>query len=123
MTGDGDYARAPDEPFGPDEPIWTYNPLGFDSPIGSSAQRLPGGNTFICAQTTGRLFEVTPEGETVWDYVNPVGFEGPLHQGEATSDDFLSNWVNRARHYGVDHPGLVGRELDPRGRVELDRLD
>jgi len=40
----------------------------------SGQQRLPNGNTFICAGGTedGRLLEVTPEGEVVWDYRNPL---------------------------------------------------
>lgn len=37
----------------------------------SSAQRLPNGNTLICEGGKGRLFEVTPEKEIVWDFVNP----------------------------------------------------
>jgi len=41
----------------------------------SSAQRLPNGNTLICEGSKGRLFEVTPEKEIVWDFVNPYGNE------------------------------------------------
>jgi hypothetical protein len=37
----------------------------------SSAQRLPNGNTMIDEGSVGRLFEVTPEGETVWEYICP----------------------------------------------------
>lgn len=40
----------------------------------SNAQRLPNGNTFICAGSQpefGRLLEVTPGGEVVWDFQNP----------------------------------------------------
>ena len=43
----------------------------FFSPIMGNAQRLPNGNTFINEAATGRLFEVTPAGEVVWEYVNP----------------------------------------------------
>ena len=34
---------------------------------------LPNGNTFVCAggSRDGRLFEVTPAGEVVWDFRNP----------------------------------------------------
>jgi outer membrane protein assembly factor BamB len=45
--------------------------LSFYSPLVSSAQRLPNGNTLITEGLHGRLFEVTSEGETVWEYVNP----------------------------------------------------
>lgn len=37
----------------------------------SSAQRLPNGNTLIDEGADGRLFEVTPAKEIVWEYVNP----------------------------------------------------
>ncbi len=36
-----------------------------------SAQRPANGNTFICESAFGRLFEVTPQGETVWEYIIP----------------------------------------------------
>ena len=44
----------------------------------SGAQRLPNGNTLICSGANGTLFEVTPDKEVVWKYVNPVkGGFGP----------------------------------------------
>jgi thioredoxin len=43
----------------------------FYSPYISSAQRLPNGNTLITEGSDGRLFEVTPACETVWEYINP----------------------------------------------------
>jgi hypothetical protein len=61
------------------EIVWTYldSPLtNFYSPRVSNAQRLPNGNTLICEGVFGRLFEVTANGETVWEYVNPF-FGGP----------------------------------------------
>jgi hypothetical protein len=36
-------------------------------------QRLPNGNTLSLATNQGRVFEVTPQGEIVWEYVNPRG--------------------------------------------------
>ena len=44
---------------------------GFFSPYISGAQRLPNGNTLICEGGKARLFEVTADGEVVWDFVNP----------------------------------------------------
>ncbi|MDR3161078.1 MAG: aryl-sulfate sulfotransferase [Spirochaetaceae bacterium] len=43
----------------------------FYSPYISSAQRLPNGNTLITEGSDGRLFEVTPSYQTVWEYINP----------------------------------------------------
>jgi len=51
--------------------VWAYDKwLGFYSTYTSSAQRLPNGNTLICEASGRRVFEVTPEGETVWEYVD-----------------------------------------------------
>jgi len=47
----------------------------FYSVIVGSAQRLPNGNTLITEGFTGRLFEVTPEKEIVWEYLTDRGFK------------------------------------------------
>ena len=49
-----------------DQALWTF----FSSFIGS-ARRLPNGNTLICEGMTGRIFQITPKGEIVWEYVSP----------------------------------------------------
>lgn len=54
--------------------VWQYTdtpPQNFFSPYISGAQRLQNGNTLITEGNYGRLFEVTPEKEVVWEYVNP----------------------------------------------------
>ena len=43
----------------------------FYSPFISSAQRLANGNTLITEGSDGRVFEVTPEHEIVWEYIHP----------------------------------------------------
>jgi hypothetical protein len=61
------------------ETVWEYTARSagyadlrrFYSPYVSSAQRLPNGNTLITEGSDGRIFEVTREGRTVWEYVNP----------------------------------------------------
>jgi hypothetical protein len=60
------------------EIIWRYqdgtgpgsNHFFFSSRI-SNAQRLPNGNTLINEGLDGRFFEVTTDGDVVWEYVNP----------------------------------------------------
>jgi hypothetical protein len=37
----------------------------------SGAQRLPNGNTLAAEGLKGRLFEFTPTGELVWEYMTP----------------------------------------------------
>lgn len=54
---------------------WRYSGSAehpFASIIRSSAQRLPNGNTLVTESDGGRLFEVTREGEIVWEFLNPV---------------------------------------------------
>jgi hypothetical protein len=53
---------------------WQYtgDPLeSFFSSTRGSAQRLPNGNTLICESNDGRVFEITTEGEIVWEWYNP----------------------------------------------------
>jgi hypothetical protein len=58
------------------EKVWEYSISGierfrFFSHYVSNAQRLPNGNTMINEGAGGRIFEVTNEGEIVWEYVSP----------------------------------------------------
>ncbi|MBI3014599.1 MAG: aryl-sulfate sulfotransferase [Candidatus Tectomicrobia bacterium] len=48
----------------------------FYSPYMSGAQRLPNGNTLITEAASGRVFEVTPEREIVWEFVSPFFYPG-----------------------------------------------
>lgn len=48
-----------------------YVPVFF-SPFRSYLSRLPNGNTFISEDMGTRAFEITKEGETVWEYALPV---------------------------------------------------
>jgi len=53
---------------------WTYDgrpDRGFGSTRCGTAQRLPNGNTLVTATEEGRAFEVTGEGEVVWEFWNP----------------------------------------------------
>ena len=43
----------------------------FYSRVRSAQERLPNGNTLVTESDGGRLLEVTPGGEIVWEYVNP----------------------------------------------------
>ena len=90
-----------------DEIVWKYfskrNPLNFWSPHISGCQRLKSGNTLICEGGKGRIFEVTPSGEIVWEYINP--FFGP-HPAYTDSE---INWVFRAKRYSSDSPQIQNR--------------
>jgi len=63
--------------------VWAYRgspERRFSSHFLGSSQRLPNGDTLITESTAGRAFEVTPEGEIVWEYANPhrAGEDGSL---------------------------------------------
>lgn len=54
--------------------VWEYSaarPADFFSLRKGSSQRLPGGNTLIANSDSGDAFEITPEGEVVWHFLNP----------------------------------------------------
>ena len=76
--------------------VWKYQEkreYEFYSPRISNAQRLPNGNTLVCEGDYGRFFEVTREGELVWEYVNPYFGQGP---------NGLNNRVFRAYRYSEE---------------------
>ncbi len=58
--------------YGPAAPTWTFTEPGFFSAVTSSAERLPNGNTLICSGTQRELREVTPAGQTVWQFSDPA---------------------------------------------------
>jgi len=76
--------------------VWKYQErreYEFYSPRISNARHLPNGNTLVCEGDFGRFFEVTTEGELVWEYVNPYFGEGP---------NGWNNRVFRAYRYSSD---------------------
>jgi hypothetical protein len=92
--------------------VWKYGSVGnltLFSHFGSSAQRLPNGNTLICATTEGYLVEVDESGNVVWEYINPVTDSGIV---TAIGDDLpMTNAVPRAVRYGSDFAGFGGHDL------------
>lgn len=113
---EGQYELMDNKRFGPEKPVWKYvakDTMSFHSPYVSGVQRLKNGNTFICEGARGRYFEVTPQGEIVWEYLNP--YRGNIHKpnGDPVSMD---GWIYssfRANFIPADHPALIGKELKP----------
>ncbi len=66
-------------------------PRGIYLVLGSGSD----GNTLICEGCDGRIFEVTVDGQVVWEYVNP-------HVFVETGRPGLNNWVFRAFRYSLD---------------------
>ena len=103
--------------------IWEYRgdpPISFFSYHISGAERLPNGNTLICEGAPGRIFEVTPRHDIVWEYINPFVASSGEHGGGSVSNN--GNAVFRAHRYSPDHPALQGKDLDPARYANLNRL-
>jgi formylglycine-generating enzyme required for sulfatase activity/phosphatidylethanolamine-binding protein (PEBP) family uncharacterized protein len=121
----GAYQLAAGKPYGPEKTVWHYeakNRTDFFSSEISGAHRLPNGNMLVCAGVIGNLFEITPTGETVWQYVNPMVRGGILAQGEIPGKDMrghLWNAVFKVHRYAPDYPGLKDKDLTPKGVIEL----
>ena len=101
------YSRVVEIDPATDEIVWEYKadpPSDFYSALTSGAERLPNGNTVICESWPGRVFEVTYDGELVWEYISP--FMGPW-------PGLYTNAMWRAHRYPRDYPGFKGRDLDP----------
>jgi hypothetical protein len=95
------------------EVTWSYKAAtihAFFSSFLSGAERLENGNTFITEGATGRLFEVTPEGETVWEYVSAFNYQ--LSFGPSPA-------VFRAHRYPLDDPRFSGKTLSKEPYQEL----
>lgn len=114
-----DYSRVLE--FNPQtlEIVWQYTPLEagsilftdaskFYSSYISSAQRLPNGNTLITEGSDGRLIEVTPEHEIVWEFVNPYT--------ESLLGNFSNNSIYRA--YRIPYEWVPQLEKPEESSVE-----
>lgn len=56
------------------EIVWEYHSLHsppFFTSWGGSAQRLQNGNTLVTETSEGRVFEITKDGNIVWEFFNP----------------------------------------------------
>ena len=111
-------------PWGPVAPTYSFGtpcPTDLFSPFISGTQRLANGNDLICEGMTGTVIEVTPAGEIVWRYVNPVAEQAVLSQGDIVptcNAAFLCNNMFRARRYDLTHPAFSGRDLTPGPTIE-----
>ena len=81
------------------EKVWEYSISGiehfrFFSHYVSNTQRLPNGNTMINEGADGRIFEVTTEGEIVWEYISPFfGDELPTRNTIYRAHRIPYDWI------------------------------
>ena len=100
----GNYLRDEGQPFGPTTTAWSYTAEergDFYSSFISGVQRLPNGNTLVCAGAQGWVFELTPDEHIVWDWKNPYDDE------DAGEGPVPKNALFRAERYAPEHPGIV----------------
>jgi hypothetical protein len=106
----GEYYLQPGTAYGPETQTWMYvanPPTSFYASHISGAWRLSSGNTLITNGESGKIFEVTPEGSTVWQYNSggqvfkvvyiPPEAPEPPPQNETTPDLDCSgslSWTN-----------------------------
>ena len=86
--------------------VWEYKgspPHTFQSTIISGVQPLWTGNYLVCEGIWGRIFEITPEGEIVWNYVSPYAIKAPVSPPGGTNNIF------RAYRYADTSPEIGGR--------------
>nr|WP_254228815.1 aryl-sulfate sulfotransferase [Burkholderia gladioli] len=93
------------------EVVWSYADdmvNMFYSAFMGNAQRLANGNTHITESATGRLFEVTPAGEVVWEYVIPWFDEYPDEAARRTGPGRLNSVFQTFRYSREQLPWLRG---------------
>ena len=71
------------------------------------------GNTFINEGPKGRFFEVTPEKEIVWEYLNPYRGEARKLNGDPKRHLPWTYSTFRSTFVPEDHPAFAGKELKP----------
>ncbi len=107
MDNDGNYvleAGAAYEPaVAPIEYSEVHTNTAFFSDYTSGAEVLPNGNIFITEGIDGRLLEINPAGELVWEYTVPQAY-----------------YLFRAEKYSLDYPAFEGKDLTPQGLVPND---
>ncbi len=90
------------------EIVWSYTEEGFFSKGAGAQQRLPNGNTLIVESENGRIIEIDPSSEIVWEYVNPETVDDAgetilgILRAERLPADFPLDWLEGAA--GVRKP-------------------
>ncbi len=76
--------------------VWEWRapaPADFYTRSRGSVQRLPGGNTLIAESDRGHAFEVTPDGDVVWDFWNASRDSEGRPATIIRMDRYPSGWV------------------------------
>ena len=116
LVENGSYTLESNGTFGPAVPSWSWD-LGEEMYSGavSGANMMPNGHMLVTHGTQGTLYEVSTNGEVVWEYINPIGSSGPFTQGEEIPEGnragTTANAIFKATHISPDHPALAQRNI------------
>ena len=92
------YSRVVEVDPRTNEVAWHYqadNRHDFFSQSRGGTQRLPNGNTLITESDRARAFEVTPGGEVVWTFLNPLRDERGRHATIVRMEYYETDYVDR----------------------------
>jgi len=117
--------------------VWEYGSnKEFFSPARGSAVRLTGGNTLIANSDNGWFFEVTPDGEKVWEYYNPdltgrgsrMGLYRTLAYEKASVNDLIAEngkiyYERNGRDEFTQKYALSGKLMEVVNWIETGYLD
>lgn len=112
----GHYLIENGKAFGPENPVWTYiapDTVSFFSSFISGAHRMNDGNTFVNEGARGRYFEVTKEGQIVWEYLNPYRGDVRKPNGDPNPPMPMTYFGFRSTFIPADHPAFENRKLEP----------
>ena len=116
------------------EVVWRYTSDRFFSDTAGTAQKLPNGNVVINSSRGGRIFEVTPGGEIVWQWTPPHNpmrsqryaadfcpqlAELPPMQLDPVTDSQPKPFVDEALYRFVLDKEIVKAKVDGKKRVLL----
>lgn len=88
----------------------------------SGAQMLSNGHLRVCIGSEGRFIELDGNDNIVWQYICPIGLGGkPVSQG--SKPPFVANTVFNTITLQPHHPALAGRDLSPKGTIEINPLN
>lgn len=101
----GCYSRALEVNIKTSKMVWSYGDFGeisraFYSPLMSNCQRLPNGQTLVCEGRAGRVFEISGNGEPIWEYINAF----PSEEKTPSSPKFYP--LYGAYRYETSYSGL-----------------
>ena len=116
LSNTDDYATIDEIDPASGEVVWRFraeHPQAISSFVMGGAQRLPNGNTHVTSGQHGHLFEVTPDGAVVWEFLSPVSSFGPQERPLP----YPLHHIQNSRRYAADHPALQGRALQPIGSI------